>query len=88
MIPNFPITTNKAREFWESKHKLNRAKAIIAFSLDEDNANDNLRRHGEINHFRKRLLRNYKQYVNNPKMDNIPFSPVNNKPWYEELTIP
>lgn len=88
MIPNFQITTEKAKEFWGSRHKLNRAKAIIAFSLDADNANDNLRRAGYANLWRKRLLRNFKQYVNDPQMNNIPFSPVNGLPWWEELTKP
>lgn len=84
---NFPIETERAREFWGSKHKLNRIKAIIAFSLDLDNANDNLRRHGYYRQYRKRYLEVYSCYVNNPKMDgsdgkqNVPFSDLQEHWW-------
>lgn len=78
---NYPIETDKAFQFWASKHKLNRIKAIIAFSLDLENANDNLRRHGYYNLYRKRYLKKYQAYVNNPKMDNIPFSTLDDEWW-------
>ncbi|MCS5737470.1 hypothetical protein, partial [Herbiconiux daphne] len=65
---NFPIESPEAYKFWGSKHKLNRIKAIIAFSLDVDNANDNLRRAGYYNLYRKRMLKHYSKYVNDPQM--------------------
>ena len=87
-IPNFPIETEEAQRFWGSHHLLNQAKAVIAFSTDESNANDNMRRRG-ISYFRRQwYLRNYKQYVNNPSMVDIPFSPVDPEiPWWKELTV-
>lgn len=73
---NYPITTDLAFEFWGSKHLMNRAKAIIAFSLNLENANDNLRRKGRFPIVqRDRLLRHFGKYVNNPTMENIPLSP-------------
>ncbi|ELI5583685.1 hypothetical protein MLN87_07370 [Escherichia coli] len=72
--PNYDIETPEAIRFWGSNHVLNRVKSIIAFSLNEDNANDNLRRYGFTFGFRQRCLDHYKKYVNQPTMKNIPFS--------------
>ena len=81
---NFPIETEAAYNFWSSKHKANKVKAIIAFSLDLDNANDNLRRAGYYKQFRKRALANFGQYVNNPSMAGVPFSSITDK-WWDEM---
>lgn len=78
---NFPIETEDALKFWGSKHRLNRIKAIIAFSLDVDNANDNLRRAGYHYSYRRKYLDHYQQYVNQPKMDTVPFSGLDDD-WY------
>lgn len=71
---NFPIKTKEAQRFWASSKKENKLKAIIAFSLDLDNANHNLRRYGYKNIYRKLKLKEYGQYVNNPSMVGIPFT--------------
>lgn len=81
---NYPVETPEAYRFWSSNHKANKIKAIIAFSLDLDNANDNLRRHGFMLHYRERALRNFCMYVNSPAMSGIPFSELDS-PWYEEM---
>lgn len=81
---NYPIETEAAYKFWDSNHKANKCKAVIAFSLDLDNANDNLRRHGFARQFRKRALAAFGQYVNNPSMSGIPFSEMKDK-WWEEM---
>lgn len=81
---NFPIESDEAKEFWSSHHRLNRVKAIIAFSLDVDNANDNLRRRGYMRGERKRYILAYGKYSNNPTMKNIPFSD-SSKSWWIEL---
>lgn len=81
---NFPITTPEANKFWSSHHKLNRVKAIIAFSLDINNANDNLRRFGYTRGFRERCLIKYAVYVNKPDMKTIPYSQLTNI-WYKEV---
>lgn len=65
---NFPIVTDEAYAFWESRHKLNRIKAIIAFSLNLENANDNLRRAGYYRQYRKRFLQVYASLVAKPDM--------------------
>ncbi len=78
---NYPIETAEAEKFWSSNLKLNRIKAIIAFSLDLENANDNLRRYGYAKQFRNRALRAFGQYVNTPSMVGIPFSPMSDKWW-------
>lgn len=80
---NYPIETAEAKAFWTSNQKLNRIKAIIAFSLTLDNANDNLRRYGYAKQFRNRALRNFGQYVNNPSMAGIPLSKLEDKWWIE-----
>lgn len=81
---NFPITTDEANKFWSSKHKLNRVKAIIAFSLNEDNANENLRRFGFKRGFRERCLNKYSVYIKHPDMKTIPYSLLLPE-WYKEL---
>lgn len=78
---NYPIETPEAWKFWSSKHKLNRIKAIIAFSLSYENANDNLRRHGYSNLYRKKYLNHYRQYINNHQMKTIPFSDTADEWW-------
>lgn len=80
---NYPIETVEARAFWSSNQKLNRIKAIIAFSLTLENANDNLRRYGYAKQFRNRALHNFGQYVNNPSMAGIPFNKLEDKWWIE-----
>ncbi|EAV6743028.1 hypothetical protein FA821_13335 [Salmonella enterica] len=73
---NYPITTDRQIEFWGSRHIINRVKSIIAFSLDLENANNNLRRVGRFPlGQRDRFIRNFGKYVNQPDMINIPFSP-------------
>lgn len=81
---NYPVETPAAYKFWSSNHKANKMKAIIAFSLDLENANDNLRRHGFMLHFRERALRNFCMYVNNPSMAGVPYSELED-PWYEVM---
>lgn len=81
---NYPIETPEAQAFWSSRHKANRAKAIMAFSLDLDNANDNYRRWNYPRQFRKRALLNFCMYVNQPDMKGIPLSPLDS-PWWEEM---
>jgi hypothetical protein len=80
---NFPIETKEAQKFWASELKLNRIKAIIAFSLDLKNANDNLRRFKYYRQFRKKALKHFGKYVNQPDMKNIPFSQMKDKWWNE-----
>lgn len=84
--PNYAITTQEAQSFWASRHKLNRAKAIIAFSKSKANANDNFRRMGYGYFWRKRLINAFAEYVNQPEMKNIPYSPDKDSPeWWIEL---
>lgn len=81
---NYPIETPEAYAFWASRHKANRAKAIMAFSLNLDNANDNYRRWGYPRQFRKRALFNFCMYVNNPSMAGVPFSALEDN-WWDEM---
>lgn len=81
-VLNFPITTPEAEKFWGSKHKSNKVKAIIAFSLSEENANDNLRRYGYTYLYRQRALKHYGMYIGMHEMLNIPFSELKD-PWWE-----
>lgn len=81
---NYNIETPEAEAFWASRHKANRAKAIMAFSLDLDNANDNYRRWNYPRQFRKRALLNFCMYVNKPDMKGIPLSPLDS-PWWIEM---
>lgn len=78
---NFPIISDVAKKFWGSKHIANKVKSIIAFSTDVSNANDNLRRYGYSYHFRKRVLKSYGKYVNNPTMKGIPYSELKDSIW-------
>lgn len=71
---NYPIETEEAQRFWASINKDNKIKAIIAFSLNLDNANHNLRRYGYKNIYRKIKLKEFGEYVNNPSMVGIPFT--------------
>lgn len=79
---NYPIETELAKKFWASKHKCNKVKSIIAFSLNLDNANDNLRRYGYTLSWRKKAIRHFGKYVSQPAMDGIPFSELST-PWWE-----
>lgn len=81
---NYPVETPEALDFWNSNIKLNKIKAIIAFSLNLDNANDNLRRRGYYRQFRKRALSAFGQYVNQPDMKNVPMNDMEDK-WWEEM---
>ncbi|UIW10596.1 hypothetical protein PQC38_gp120 [Aeromonas phage BUCT695] len=78
---NYPIQTEEAKKFWGSRHKCNRAKAIIAFSLNEENAFDNLRRHGYYHLWRHRAWDAFGMYVNKPDMEGIPFSEMETPYW-------
>ncbi|QQG33635.1 hypothetical protein PQC34_gp099 [Cronobacter phage A24] len=84
---NYPVETPEALAFWSSRFKQNRIKAIIAFSLNEDNANDNLRRFNYPRQFRRRALAAFSQYVNQPAMSGIPLSD-GSKTWWEEMPYP
>lgn len=79
---NFPVETEEAQRFWASKHRLNRIKAIIAFSTDLDNANDNLRRAGYSYMYRKKYLKAYSCYVNSPSMKVVIYSDLHDL-WYD-----
>lgn len=83
-VLNYPIETDLQRKFWASKHKCNKVKAIIAFSTDLKNANDNMRRYGYTYAWRKRAGLAFGQYVNTPSMVGIPFSTTSDK-WWEEM---
>ena len=78
---NYPIETDIQKKFWGSKHKCNRMKSIIAFSLNLDNANDNLRRYGYTNAWRKKALAAFGKYVNTPTMTGVNFSELQNLWW-------
>jgi hypothetical protein len=86
---NYAVDHSEASlAFWASKHEDNRAKAIIAFSYDEENAMLNLRRwEGSPYPFsvRKAIWNTYGLYVNTPAMDGIPFSVLGVN---EELELP
>jgi hypothetical protein len=77
---NYPMQQS-AVKYWESRHRLNRIKAIIAYSTDLDNANDNLRRRDYPYSFRQRYLKKYAAYVANPSMKGIPYSDLEDN-WY------
>ena len=85
-ILNYPIKTEEAKKFWASKHKCNRAKAIMAFSTDLYDANWNLIQYGYSNSWRDKIFAHYGQYVNQPDMVNIPFTPMS-IPWWECLSF-
>lgn len=81
-ILNFPIETPEAQKFWASPHISNQAKSIIAFSLNEKNAQDNLRRYGYKLKWRQLAWKEWGKYVNNPSMSGVPFS---TQPWWKEM---
>lgn len=81
-VLNYPITTPEAERFWGSKHRSNKVKSIIAFSLDKNDANNNLRRYGYTYLYRQKALKHYGVYVNDPEMATIPFSKLSD-PWWE-----
>lgn len=81
-VLNYPIETDEAKAMWASKHKCNKMKAIIAFSLDLDNANDNLRRYGYTLAWRTKAIDAFGTYVNNPDCTGIPLTPLST-PWWE-----
>ncbi|WXX18523.1 hypothetical protein TacPo2_68 [Pantoea bacteriophage TacPo2] len=81
-ILNFPIETPEAQKFWASPHISNQAKSVIAFSLNEKNALDNLRRYGYKLLWRQRAWKAWGQYVNNPSMAGVPFS---TDVWWKEF---
>lgn len=62
---NWPITTEAEKAIWGSRHKCNRMKAIIGFSLNLDNANDNLRRFGYTRSWRRKAILNFHRYCGN-----------------------
>lgn len=80
----FPIETEEALKFWGSRHLCNRVKAIISFSLNEEDAMHNMRRLGFQYHIRKRAWNAWQNYVAQPNMDKIEFTPLS-IPWWECL---
>ncbi len=79
---NYPIETPTQIKFWASSHKCNQAKAVIAFSYDEENAHRNMRRLlGWSYFFRKRALDSFGHFINTPSMSGIPFSEMENPYW-------
>lgn len=80
-VLNYLITTPEAQKFWASKHKCNKAKAIMAFSKTLQNANWNLIQYGYTNSWRSKIFAHYGQYVNQPDMKNIPFTPLSVAWW-------
>ncbi len=76
---NYPIETPEAVKFWKSRHKCNRAKAICAFSLDEENALRNFTRHGYTHMWAKRAVESFGMYCAQPDMTGIPFSEMSEK---------
>lgn len=80
----YPIETEEAKKFWASRHKCNRIKAIIAFSKDAEEANNNLRRFGYQVHLRLRALNAWQNYVDMPDMSKVPFTPLD-IPWWDCL---
>lgn len=83
---NYPIRTPEAEAMWASRHKCNRMKSIIAYSLNLVNANDNLRRYGYTLQWRKKAIRAFGKYVNQPDMKDIPLSPIST-PWWECMPV-
>ncbi|EBA3920930.1 hypothetical protein EE88_21615 [Salmonella enterica] len=73
---NYEIRTPLQIKFWSSSIKDNRVKAIIAFSLDYENAQENLRRAGYTYGWRQRKLEEYKQYINHYDFADVPYSTI------------
>lgn len=77
----FPIETAEAYKFWASRHVCNRVKAVISFSLNQEDAMHNLRRYGFPYHFRKRAWNAWQAFVARPEMNTIPFTPLGVNWW-------
>lgn len=80
--PNYEVKTETQIKFWGSRHKCNEMKSIICFSLDLENANDNLRRYGYTLGWRQKAINAFGKYVNTPTFEGVPFSETT-KPWWE-----
>lgn len=78
---NYPVETPEAERFWASEHKCNIAKAYIAFSKDQEDFNNQMRRAGYSYQWRKRCWANLGPYVNDPSMVGIPFSEFEDRYW-------
>ncbi len=79
---NYPIETDIQKKFWGSRHKCNRAKAIIAFSYDKHNAMNNMQRIMGWRYFwRERAWNAFGHFVNTPDMGGIPFSEGSTAYW-------
>ena len=78
---NFPIETPEAVAFWDSEHKCNTAKSYAAFSKDEKDFNNLMKRAGYSYQWRKRCLANFSVYVSTPSMEGIPFSRLDQRYW-------
>lgn len=83
---NYPIKTDLQKKFWGSSHRCNKMKSIIAFSLTLENANDNLRRAGHTLQWRKKAIRAFAEYVNNPSLKDVPYSETST-PWWECMPV-
>ena len=85
---SYPIETEEAKKFFASRHICNRVKAIVAFSRNPEDALRNLRNNlpkkfnHNNNHFRRRAVLAFQNYINQPDMKNIPFSPLE-IPWWD-----
>lgn len=77
----FPIETEEAYKFWASRHICNRVKAIISFSLNQEDAMHNLRRFGFPYHIRKRAWNAWQNFVALPAMNKIEFTPLGINWW-------
>lgn len=77
----FPVETPEAYKFWASRHLCNRVKAIISFSLNEEDAMHNMRRFGFQYHIRKRAWNAWQFYVAQPEMTKIEFTPLGINWW-------
>lgn len=80
----FPIETDAAKKFWASRHICNRAKAIVAFSRNRDEALRLMRRYlpgRHTYHFRERAWNAWKNFSNDPSMAAMPFTPLGVEWW-------
>lgn len=77
----FPVETPEAQRFWASRHKSNRMKAIIAFSVDKASALNNLRRYGYSRAWRNKAWVAYSKYVNDPAMLTTHYSTTSEPYW-------
>ncbi len=71
---NFPIVTKAAYEFWSSRNRCNRVRAICAFSLDKENALMNLQRAAYPLGYRQRVVDSKGISFNNPSMAGVPYN--------------